>query len=71
MTKYQVFENSELINEHENFDDAMQTVKHYAMDAVMCMNETDEFQYYEYGIVEVKDGNANLLNKIVVSCERA
>jgi len=70
MEKYYVFENGEHISEWANFDDAMQDAKHYAMEAVMCMNETDEFQYYEYVIAEVINGSTKILNKIVVNCEK-
>lgn len=68
--KYHVFENGERISEWENFDDAMEDMKNYAEEVIMCIRKTDGFQYYKYMIMEMIGGKGNVLEELTITFEK-
>lgn len=66
MKKYYVFENDEQLGEYRNVHDAMEGMKAFSMDAILCTKEYDEYHSYEYCIADEK---GNVFNKITITCE--
>lgn len=69
--KYYVWENGERIAEFKDFAEAFEYMKKCAMQALSRVNEKDEFECYEYGVMEVFNGSSGILNRIIVNHERA